>query len=164
MGRSLKKGSPLILNAIALLKSSVSAAALFTGDLVEAVRQLGGRAVPARIYRLPYMDQPTWKRASQTIPVQVCAMLHAYENGPQVQAVTGVDALPKAYWLHFQASTSTGLPFNRSEFRVRWRVTNTDEAAYVANCLRGKFISLKGTIRDGATRVPGCSSRRSICH
>ena len=89
-GAVLEEGKSVSKNAIALLKSSVSAAALFTGDLVEAVRQFGGRAVPARIYRLPYMDQPTWKRASQTIPVQVRAMLHAYENGPQVQAVTGL--------------------------------------------------------------------------
>jgi hypothetical protein len=32
-----------------------------------------------------------------------------------------------------------GVPFNRNEFDIRWRVTNTDEAAFQAKCLRGKF-------------------------
>ena len=32
-----------------------------------------------------------------------------------------------------------GVPFNPKELDIRWRVTNTDEAAFRANCLRGKF-------------------------
>jgi hypothetical protein len=138
-GVVLEEGKSVGKNAVALLKSSVATAALFTGDLVEAVRQFGARAVPARIYHLPYMDRPTWKHASHVTQAQVRATLHPSEDGPIVQQVTGLDALPPGYWLHFQATNSMGVPFNRNEFEIRWRVTNTDEAAFRANCLRGKF-------------------------
>lgn len=125
--------------AVALLKSTVSTAALFTGDLVEAVRQFGTRAIPRRIYNLPYMDRPTWKRAQSMMPVRVKANLHRSKNGALVRSVTNVDPLPAGYWLHFRAYTATGLPFTATDYTVEWRVTNTDEAAYSARCLRGEF-------------------------
>jgi hypothetical protein len=140
-GVVLEDGRSVSKNAVALLKSSVSAAALFTGDLVEAVRRYGASVVPARIYRLPYMDRPTWKRAASMTQVQVRAALYTSKNGSFIQPVTGLEALPPGCWLHFHASTSMGAPFNTNEFDIQWRVTNTDEVAYRANCLRGHFYA-----------------------
>lgn len=135
----LEEGKSISKNAVELLKSSMSAAALFGGDLVEGIRQFGTKAIPARIYKLPYMERPKWKQAARVALAMVRATLHSSKNGPLVHEVTGFDALPPNYWLHFQATTSTGVIFNPREFNVQWRVTNTDEAAYNARCLRGKF-------------------------
>jgi len=139
----LEEAKSVSKSAVALLKNSVSTAALFTGDLVEAVRQFGARAIPQRLYNLPYMDRPTWKRAAQMMPVQVKADLHRSEGGPYVKAVDGLEALPPGHWLHFQATSATGLPFSPNDYRVEWRITNTDEAAYNADCLRGEFYKAK---------------------
>jgi Second Messenger Oligonucleotide or Dinucleotide Synthetase domain/Adenylyl/Guanylyl and SMODS C-terminal sensor domain len=142
-GVAFDEGRRVTKSAVNLLKSTVSTAALFTGDLVDAVRQFGARAIPARIYRLPYMDRPTWRHAAQVMPVCVTADLHQSEGGSFVKRVEGLDQLPPGYWLHFRTSTGTGLPFNTNDYRVEWRVTNTDEAAYNANCLRGHFYKSK---------------------
>jgi hypothetical protein len=47
------------------------------------------------------------------------------------------------HWLHFKAVTSAGLPFSKDDYRVEWRVTNTDEAAVRARALRGEFYKPK---------------------
>ncbi len=140
-GVVLEEGRSVGKSAVALLKTTVSTAALFAGDLVEAVRQYGGRAIPSRIYNLPYMDRPTWRRAPQVIVVNINADLHQSENGPFVKHVDTLDPLPPGCWLHFQASAQTGMAFNPNDYAIEWRVTNTDEAAYLANCLRGKFYN-----------------------
>lgn len=50
-----------------------------------------------------------------------------------------LDPVPPGNWLLFTAVTSAGLPFSANEFRVEWRITNTDLAAYNAKSLRGDF-------------------------
>lgn len=122
--------------AVISLKGTVGS---FAGDLVDAVRRFGMRVIPNRIYSLPYMDQPPWRRASTAMQAKVTARLHRSKNGGLVRSVTSIDPMPPGHWLHFQAHTAVGAPFNPSDYRVEWRVTNTDEAAYNANCLRGEF-------------------------
>ena len=91
--------------------------------------------------------------------------MHPSEDGPFVQQVTGLDALPPGYWLHFQATNSMGVPFNPKELGIRWRVTNTDEAAFRANCLRGKFYkSEKNNTRWEQLAYRGVHLVRGVCH
>ena len=63
--------------------------------------------------------------------------------GPRIRPVDGLQPLPRGYALHFQALTGTGLPLNANDYRVEWRVTNTDEAAYRAGYLRREFYKPK---------------------
>lgn len=42
-------------------------------------------------------------------------------------------------WLYLTAHTSTGLVFPTSDYRVYWRIINTDVAAANARQLRGEF-------------------------
>jgi hypothetical protein len=71
--------------------------------------------------------------------VNVRAELCQSKLGTRIRPVNPLDPLPAARWLQFRASTSTGLHFDSSFYRVEWRVTNTDEAAARENALRGKF-------------------------
>jgi hypothetical protein len=47
--------------------------------------------------------------------------------------------VPKHRQILFTAVTTTGLPFSSSEFKVLWRVVNTDKEAAKAGGLRGGF-------------------------
>jgi hypothetical protein len=50
-------------SAVSRLKASVSTAALFLGDLVEAVKRFGAQALPAGFNKRPYMRSSTWRKA-----------------------------------------------------------------------------------------------------
>lgn len=139
----LEEGKSVSQSALASLKASVSGAFLFAGDLVEAVRRFGVAAIPERFYRLPYMERPAWKRARQQLAVFVKADLHVSEEGTQIGKVDPDQILPAGRWLHFRAVSTTGVPFNSTDYLVEWRVTNTDEAAFKDNCLRGEFYKPK---------------------
>jgi hypothetical protein len=72
--------------------------------------------------------------------VTVRANLHRTNLGTQpVKEIQPLEPLPPGYWLHFRASTNMGLPFGSGEYKVMWRVTNTDEAAAHEKALRGRF-------------------------
>jgi hypothetical protein len=107
-------------------------------DLVQRVIELGCAALPDRIARLPYIQRPKWRTASQPYRVNVSAELLTAQMGTRVGEVTSLQPLQKGGTIRFKASNSVGLPFD-SSFKVQWRVTNTDLAAYEANSLRGDF-------------------------
>ena len=162
-GVVLEEGKSVSKNAVALLKSTVSAAALFTGDLVEAFARFGTAAVPARIYRLPYMDRPTWRKAQQQYPVQVKADLSYARDGAVIGPVSETQVLQPGRWLHFRAVTNMGVPFNTNDFYVWWRVTNTDEAAFNDDALRGEFYKPDSDRRhDGRSWVRGVRPGRGF--
>jgi hypothetical protein len=138
-GEALEEARIVTDSTVRLLKSSTATAAVFSGDLVEAVRRYGFRILPPRFYRLPYMDKPKWKQADSLILVRVRADLHVSEHGKYIGPVEGPEPLAAGRWLHFYASTNAGMPFNAKEYTVYWRITNTDEEAYAADCLRGGF-------------------------
>ena len=74
--------------------------------------------------------------------VVVRADLHRNNYGTQkVRAVQPLEPLLAGLWLNFKAYTSTGLPFDPTDYKVMWRVTNTDEAAADHNELRGNFVN-----------------------
>jgi hypothetical protein len=86
-GEVLEEARSVTKSAVALLKSSTATAALFQGDLVDAVRRFGFQILPARFYRLPHMDKPKWKQADRLLPVQVNASLHRSEGGQLIGSV-----------------------------------------------------------------------------
>jgi hypothetical protein len=73
----IDEGKSISKMAIARLKESVSAAALFTGDLVDAVKAYGARALPGGFNKRPYMKAPKWKKAKTgNFPIYVKAALY----------------------------------------------------------------------------------------
>lgn len=109
-------------------------------DLVQRVIERGRAALPERITRLPYIRRPKWRTASQAYRVKVSAELLAGRKGMRLGAVTTLQPLPKGRSIRFTAFNAVGVPFD-SSFKVQWRVTNTDQAAYDANTLRGDFYA-----------------------
>ncbi|MBD2746750.1 nucleotidyltransferase [Microvirga sp. BT688] len=127
-------------SAVAVLKESISTAALFTGDLVAAVKQFGSRALPPGFSSLPHMQRPRWRQSpSPVFTVHVKAELYKSQGFGKLKSVQTLEPLPPNHWIYFTATTSTGVPLSTSEFRVEWRVTNTDLAAFNDRCLRGDF-------------------------
>lgn len=123
-------------------------------DLVQRVIERGRAALPERITRLPYVRRPKWRTASQSYRVEVSAELLAEQNGTRLGGVKSLQPLPKGRWIRFTASNADGSPFD-SLFKVQWRVTNTDQAAYDANTLRGGFYASD----SGFSREEGLSYR-----
>ncbi|MCK1702602.1 nucleotidyltransferase [Bradyrhizobium sp. 146] len=127
---------------VADMRRTLAEASQFGGDLVEAIKRFGERILPASFNRRPYMEAPPWKKApaNQQVGVTVRAILHRNNLGTQpVREVLQLEPLQPSHWLLFKATTNTGLPFGSGEYRVMWRVTNTDEAAASDNALRGKL-------------------------
>lgn len=109
-------------------------------DLVQRVIERGRAALPDRITRLPYVQRPKWRTASQSYRVNVFAELLTEQKGMRQCWVTSLQPLPKGRSIRFTAFNVVGVPFD-SSFKVQWRVTNTDQAAYDANTLRGDFYA-----------------------
>ncbi|WLB87724.1 SMODS domain-containing nucleotidyltransferase [Bradyrhizobium japonicum] len=131
--------------AVARLKESVSTAALFVGDLVEAVKQFGVQALPLGFNKRPYMKAPRWKKAKAgTFTICIKASLYQSKGYNELRRVNSLDPVPKDRWLEVTAVTSAGLPPSKEEYEVQWRVTNTDEDAYNARQLRGDFYASEG--------------------
>lgn len=109
-------------------------------DLVEKLRALGPQAIPARLTRLPYVQRPKWREAppSSQLTVRVSAELRTGEYGTTIRPVSSLQLLQPGYWLRFSATNNVGVPFPL-EYKVKWRITNTDKAAYDARQLRGDF-------------------------
>ncbi len=127
-------------SVLANLRRTLMETASFTGDLVDAVKQFGGRILPASFNKKSYMEVPKEKRAAQMMPVAVRAELHRSKHGTQpVGTVSSLQPLPPGHWLRFKAVSKMNFPFDSRLYRVKWRVTNTDEVAARANCLRGRF-------------------------
>jgi hypothetical protein len=117
-------------------------------DLVEKVKALGAEAVPARLRQLPHVRRPTWRRASDQHAVQVSAMLRTGQYGNTIRGIQSAEPLQPDYWVRFTVSGIHGVPFT-DDYKVQWRVTNTDKVASKAGALRGDFYaSDEGTSRS----------------
>jgi hypothetical protein len=134
-----EEGKSVSKALVASVRSTLAEASQFTGDLVDAIKRFGARVLPASFDRKPYMEAPKWRSSGQNIAVVLRADLHESKYGRQVRAVLPLEPLQPGHWLHFRAVTSTGLPFDPSDYKVMWRVTNTDEVAASHNELRGNF-------------------------
>lgn len=109
-------------------------------DLVALVKQKGREAIPARIMRLPYVQRPKWRNATQQYAVKVSAQLLVSRDGAYIRPVTSLEPLQAGRGIRFTATNNIGAPFP-TNFKVEWRVSNTDKAAYDANALRGGFYA-----------------------
>lgn len=116
-------------------------------DLVERVKALGAAAVPAKLRQLPHVHRPTWRRASDQYTVRVSAELRTGRYGATVRPLHSAEPLQPDYWVRFTATGNHGIPFT-DDYKVQWRVANTDKAASRAGALRGHFYASD----DGASR------------
>ena len=95
--------------------------------------------IPSKLRRLPHIERPKWRPAKTTIAVKVTAQLLPGRDESAMRAVSSGEPLQKGYWIRFTASSSVGTPFTTNDYRLKWRITNTDQAAYDAQQLRGDF-------------------------
>jgi hypothetical protein len=141
----LEEARKVSVKAVALLKSTSLSTTDLSGDLVTLVHRFGARALPAGFNNLPHMHRPLWRATpSPELTVRITATLHAEREGAAIRNVSSLELLDKGYYLKFQARTGMGSPLP-SIYDVRWRVTNTDEAAFAAGQLRGEFNKSEGT-------------------
>ena len=70
--------------------------------------------------------------------MKVSAQLLNGEYGSNLGPVISGQPLPSKYWIRFTAGNNIGAPFP-DDYRVWWRVTNTDKVATAAGQLRGEF-------------------------
>lgn len=124
-------------------------------DLVEKVKALGAAAVPTKLRQLPHVRRPTWRKAPEQYAVRVAAELRTGEYGNTVRTIQSAEALQPGYWVRFKASGAHGMPFS-ADYKVQWRVTNTDKVASLAGALRGEFYpSDTGTSRSEGLEYRG---------
>ncbi|MEN8506306.1 MULTISPECIES: SMODS domain-containing nucleotidyltransferase [Paraburkholderia] len=123
-------------------------------DLVDLVKQKGRAALPARLTKLPYVRRAKWRAATQQHTVKVAAELLTSMNGASLRQVASLEPLQPGRAVRFTATNNVGIPFP-TNYKVEWRVTNTDKAAYNANSLRGDFYNSDA----GFSRTEGLSYR-----
>lgn len=68
----------------------------------------------------------------------MAAELRTGEYGNSIRSVRSAEPLQAGYWIRFSATNTMGVPFT-DDYKVRWRVTNTDKVAARADALRGDF-------------------------
>jgi len=124
------------------VSESATRGTLVTGghfqDLVEKVKVLGIAAVPANLRRLPHVRRPVWRMGRDQYTVKITAELRAGEYGSTQRPIRSAEPLQAGYWVRFTAANNMGLPFT-DDYKVQWRVTNTDKVAARAGVLRGDF-------------------------
>ena len=136
---TIEEGKSVSTAIVASVRTTMAEAKQFSGDLVDEVKRFGARVLPANFDKKSYMESPKWP-LSGNMAVAVRADLYRSKYGTQrVGTVSSLEVLQPGYWLHFKAVTNTGVPFDAATYKVMWRVTNTDEAAWRENALRGKF-------------------------
>lgn len=107
-------------------------------DLVDRVKALGRSALPIGFSNLPHMHKPQWRLSKSQISVQIRAYLRTTPDSPRLKEVASLSALSTGGWLEFCAFSGSGLPLP-NDYKIMWRVTNTDEVAKRNNALRGDF-------------------------
>lgn len=109
-------------------------------DLVSLVKVYGDRALPSGFDILPHMQRPKWRPSTnQAITAHVRAKLYRSRGSGELGNVQSLQVLQPGAWLYFTAHTNTGVIFPTSDYRVYWRITNTDVVAANARQLRGEF-------------------------
>ncbi|WP_104611130.1 SMODS domain-containing nucleotidyltransferase [Ralstonia mannitolilytica] len=131
----VKEASRVSEKVLAKSAGAVALANQFT-DLVEWVKNAGVRVIPSNLRRLPHVERPKWRPAKTAVTVKISAQL---VGGLSNRPVASGDPLRTGPSIRFTVSTAMGTAFSTNEFRIKWRISNTDRAAYDANQLRGDF-------------------------
>lgn len=147
------KESARISEAVARSEGAIVVAGNFQ-DLVEKIITIGVKALPSRITKLPYVKRPKWRQATSQFTVKVQAELYTDQYGQRIRQVRSLEPLQPDYWLKFTAVNNVGSPFP-DDYMVKWRITNTDRAAYDAQQLRGDFYDSE----QGSSRMEHLSYR-----
>lgn len=137
---SLNEGRSISETVVSGVRRTLSDAVNFTGDLVDAIKRFGPVILPTDFDIKSYMEVPKWEPSGIDLPTFIRAELYwGGQSGQRIRVVNSLEPLQSGFWLHFKCVSNTGTPYDPSLYTVMWRVTNTDEAAAAANCLRGSF-------------------------
>ena len=112
-------------------------------DLPALVRLFGAAALPDGFARPSYLERPSEMFGQQQVCV-VRAYRHTYRNSSDGLPLASLEPVKKGTVLRFCALNGLGVPWPKREFRVRWRITNTDEEAAADNSIRGRFETSHG--------------------
>ncbi|SDG43418.1 SMODS domain-containing nucleotidyltransferase [Sulfitobacter delicatus] len=112
-------------------------------SLVEAVMRSGVRILNATFYRPPHLRPPTWTPSHETASCYVSATFHRSGRGSSGVNVDDGSALPRDGWLRFKCTTFQ-LQYDKTEYFVQWRVTNTGFVAKLKGQMRGEFYDQDG--------------------
>jgi hypothetical protein len=137
-GETKEAASSISEGVVARSKGAIVVAGHYW-DLVDWVKQAGTHVIPARLRRLPHVERPKWRPAKTSVAVKVSAQLLSSRYGSVVRSVNSGEPLQARYALRFTTSSSVGTPFSTNDYRIEWRVTNTDKVAHDAGALRGEF-------------------------
>jgi hypothetical protein len=98
--------------AVDVLKESVTAAATFAGDLVDAIKRFGSVALPRGFSKQAHMQSPKWRKlSSPAFPIYIRARLYQSKGYNKLKDnIQSLEPLPAGRWLEFIAITSQGLP------------------------------------------------------
>jgi hypothetical protein len=109
-------------------------------DLVDMVKARGREVIPSSIVRLPHVRRPIWRSAppQQQHTVRVSAELLTSRDGTYLRSITSGEPLPNHRGIRFKAMNAVGVPFS-DDYKLQWRVANTDTEALDAGQLRGEF-------------------------
>ncbi|MCK9685719.1 SMODS domain-containing nucleotidyltransferase [Scleromatobacter humisilvae] len=109
-------------------------------DLVDMVKARGKDVIPSSLVRLPHVRRPTWRAApqQQQHTVRVSADLLTSRNGAFLRNIASGEPLPNHRGIRFKATNAVGVPFG-DDYKLQWRVANTDTEALDAGQLRGEF-------------------------
>jgi hypothetical protein len=123
-------------------------------DLVRLLSRFGLARLRPEMNRLfqglPHKQRPTWRPSPHgRFPLIVTASLHETKEGPKLADVASGTPLRKGLWLRFSVRQAAGAKFD-DDYRVHWRITNTDREAFAARCMRGKFEKANDA-RDGTS-------------
>lgn len=113
-------------------------------DLVDWVKQAGPQVIPAKLRKLPHIERPKWRLSQNSFTVKVSAQLINGEYDSGLGQVSSGRPLQPNCWVRFTAGNNIGAPFP-DDYRVWWRVTNTDLVATAADQLRGEFYKCDAT-------------------
>lgn len=151
-----KRAAEQVSQGVALSNGTSLVAENHYPDLVAMVKALGARAVPSRIHRLPHIERPKWRRASEQLTVRVTAEMKTSKYGQLVRSIQSAEPLQPGYAVKFCATNIHGVPYQTVDYCIKWRVTNTDKAAVAANQLRGQFYpSDEGAFRSESLSYRG---------
>lgn len=157
----LDKSATILEGARMLARAFGASASTFLldsrNDLVSFVSRYGIRVLPQGFDKRDYKQQPKWRASPHDhFAVGVSATLHSRERAPKLRDVTSGDALPKENSLRFEVRKTDGTTLSASEYEVHWRITNTDQEAINAKCLRGGFWNADdGTAKWESLRFRG---------
>ncbi|QFT58924.1 hypothetical protein FIU94_08810 [Sulfitobacter sp. THAF37] len=121
-----KEKSVAAYNVLAAKSEAVTLAtdAGHSDSLVEAVMRNGVRILNTTFYRPPHLRPSTWPTSNEAASCNVSATYHKGGKGSSGVNVVDGSALPRDGWLRFTC-TPFQLRYDRTEYFVQWRVTNT---------------------------------------